>query len=70
MISVKIPQPQFEGQTKTKLGNSEVKGYVETDGEREAGHVPRGESPGGEEDHREVDRGGAGARSGAKGEGA
>ena len=30
MISVKIPQPQFEGQTKTKLGNTEVKGIVET----------------------------------------
>jgi DNA gyrase subunit B len=30
VISVKIAQPQFEGQTKTKLGNSEVKGYVET----------------------------------------
>ena len=29
MISVKIPQPQFEGQTKMKLGNSEVKGLVE-----------------------------------------
>ncbi len=30
VISVKISEPQFEGQTKTKLGNSEVKGFVET----------------------------------------
>ena len=29
VISVKIPHPQFEGQTKTKLGNTEVKGIVE-----------------------------------------
>ncbi len=29
VISVKLKQPQFEGQTKTKLGNSEVKGIVE-----------------------------------------
>ncbi len=29
VIAVKIPKPQFEGQTKTKLGNSEVKGQVE-----------------------------------------
>ncbi|MBN1585831.1 MAG: DNA topoisomerase (ATP-hydrolyzing) subunit B [Candidatus Omnitrophica bacterium] len=28
VISVKLPQPQFEGQTKTKLGNSEVEGIV------------------------------------------
>jgi DNA gyrase subunit B len=30
VISVKIPNPQFEGQTKTKLGNSEVEGYVKS----------------------------------------
>ena len=29
IVAVKIPEPQFEGQTKTKLGNTEVKGLVE-----------------------------------------
>jgi DNA gyrase subunit B len=28
VISTKVPEPQFEGQTKTKLGNSEVEGFV------------------------------------------
>ena len=35
IVSVKLTNPQFEGQTKTKLGNSEMRGYVEkalTDG--------------------------------------
>ena len=30
IISVKVPNPQFEGQTKTKLGNSEVEGIVQS----------------------------------------
>lgn len=30
IISVKVPEPQFEGQTKTKLGNSEVRGICDT----------------------------------------
>ena len=30
VISVRVPEPQFEGQTKTKLGNSEIKGIVDS----------------------------------------
>ncbi|MEK6898069.1 MAG: DNA topoisomerase (ATP-hydrolyzing) subunit B [Nanoarchaeota archaeon] len=30
IISLKIPEPQFEGQTKTKLGNSDIKGIVDS----------------------------------------
>ena len=30
IVSVKLTDPQFEGQTKTKLGNTEVKGFVQT----------------------------------------
>jgi len=30
VLSIKVPEPQFEGQTKTKLGNSEIKGVVDS----------------------------------------
>jgi len=30
IISVKVPDPEFEGQTKTKLGNTEVRGIVDS----------------------------------------
>jgi DNA gyrase subunit B len=30
VVSVKVPEPQFEGQTKTRLGNAEIKGFVES----------------------------------------
>jgi len=30
IVSIKIPEPQFEGQTKTKLGNSELKGIMDS----------------------------------------
>ncbi len=38
VIHVKLGEPQFEGQTKTKLGNSEVKGYVQRIMSDELGH--------------------------------
>jgi DNA gyrase subunit B len=38
IISAKIPNPQFEGQTKTKLGNSEVQGIVESIVNEHLGH--------------------------------
>ena len=38
VVSVKLGEPQFEGQTKTKLGNSEVKGFVQRATTDEFGH--------------------------------
>ncbi|WP_018157540.1 DNA topoisomerase (ATP-hydrolyzing) subunit B [Demetria terragena] len=38
VVSVKIAEPQFEGQTKTKLGNSEVRGFVASAIRDELGH--------------------------------
>ena len=38
MLSAKISDPQFEGQTKTKLGNTEVKGFVQRQVSEHVGH--------------------------------
>ena len=48
VISAKLADPQFEGQTKTKLGNPGMEGFVAIDRQRAAGRVPRGEPPGGQ----------------------
>ncbi len=46
ILSIKMPEPQFEGQTKTKLGNSEVKGIVDSVISEKLEHIPRGEPQG------------------------
>ncbi len=38
MISAKVSDPQFEGQTKTKLGNTEIKGFVQRTCNEHLGH--------------------------------
>ena len=67
VVSVRIPDPQFEGQTKAKLGNSEVKGLVQQIVNDRLAEVVRGRSDDGAEDRRQVRAGGAGARGGAQG---
>ena len=51
VISMRVPFPQFEGQTKTKLGNSEVEGIINSAVGEVSGQVPGGEPADGE-DHR------------------
>ena len=61
IISVRLRDPQFEGQTKAKLGNVEHPLADRAHDEQEAGRVARGEPARGEPDRAEVDAGGAGA---------
>ena len=46
IVSVKVQDPQFEGQTKTKLGNPPVEGFVQAARQPRAGRVPGGEPRG------------------------
>ena len=46
VISAKLTDPQFEGQTKTKLGNPGMQGFVALDRQRAPDGVPRGEPAG------------------------
>jgi DNA gyrase subunit B len=58
VISVKLTDPQFEGQTKAKLGNAEVKGQVQTGRRRQPRPVSRREPGRRPPDYREMpDRG-------------
>ena len=52
VISVKLGEPQFEGQTKTKLGNPEIKGIVESATAEALARVPRWSAARGSQDCR------------------
>ena len=67
MLHVKVNEPQFEGQTKTKLGNSEVEGVVKTVVNEALGAVPRGEPARRATRSSRRRSGGARPRSGAQG---
>ena len=68
VISVRVPHPQFEGQTKTKLGNSEVDGIISGGVGEAVGKVLRRESAGRANDRSQRHVGGGGQRGGPQGE--
>ena len=67
VLHVKVREPQFEGQTKTKLGNSEVEGIVKAVVNEHLGSYPRGAPAGRAEHHREGGERGARPRGGPQG---
>ena len=56
VVSVKLQDPQFEGQTKTKLGNPPIEGFVQAIVNRKLARVPRGEPGRLAPDRAQVDR--------------
>ena len=52
VLSLKVPDPQFEGQTKDKLGNREAQGIVESAVNEALRHLPRGEPSARQSDRR------------------
>ncbi len=69
IISVKIGEPQFEGQTKQKLGNSEARGAVDSIVSETADLFPGAESVRRQDHLREIHSGTARAGRGQKGQG-
>ncbi len=66
IVSVKVKEPQFEGQTKTKLGNTEVKSFVQRVC-NEWLRLVRAQPGRGQDDHQQGGRLGAGADGGPQG---
>ena len=69
IVSVKLPEPQFEGQTKTKLGNSEVEGLVSALVNEKLGEYFEKNPADAKQDHHARDRGRHRPRGGAQGQG-
>ena len=67
VLHVKVREPQFEGQTKTKLGNSEVEGIVKAVVNEHLGSFLDEHPPVAREHHREGGQRGPGPRGGAQG---
>ena len=70
VLSVRVKEPQFEGQTKTKLGNTEIRSYVEKALNRKLPEWLERYSPGGPPHRRQVRRRGQGPGGGTQGPGA
>ena len=67
IVSVKVKEPQFEGQTKTKLGNTEVKSFVQRVVQRVAGRLAGAQPHRGEDDRQQGGVLGAGPAGRAQG---